>query len=89
MTLSEIAIVLAVIAVAALWLMLPFSLFGVKRRLDNILSGQQRGTETLVTEMRRMNDLLHAVPEAPEGRRPEGELRGGWRSPSYRGVESP
>ena len=41
-----------------LWCVLPFAVFGVKRRLDAIESAQRHQTELLATELRRTNEIL-------------------------------
>src|SRR3546814_18324086 len=52
----------AIIVVGALWFILPFAVFGVKRRLDAIESAQRHQTELLLGEMRRTNELLVRRP---------------------------
>jgi len=48
----------AFLLVGALWCVLPFAVFGVKRRLDAIESAQRQQTELLIGELRRTNELL-------------------------------
>ncbi|MFN4088331.1 MAG: hypothetical protein ACK4QW_04715 [Alphaproteobacteria bacterium] len=51
-------LVCAIILVGILWCILPFAVFGVKRRLDAIESAQRQQTELLIGELRRTNELL-------------------------------
>lgn len=44
--------------IVVLWCVLPFAIFGVKRRLDAIESAQRHQTELLATELRRTNEIL-------------------------------
>jgi len=48
----------ALVLIGALWCILPFAVFGVKRRLDAIESAQRQQTELLIGELRRTNELL-------------------------------
>ena len=48
----------AILLVAVLWCILPFAVFGVKRRLDAIENAQRQQTELLIGELRRTNELL-------------------------------
>ena len=48
----------AIILVGILWCILPFAVFGVKRRLDAIENAQRQQTELLIGELRRTNELL-------------------------------
>lgn len=51
-------LVCAIVLVGILWCILPFAVFGVKRRLDAIENAQRQQTELLIGELRRTNDLL-------------------------------
>ena len=44
--------------VAAIWTFLPFSLFGVRGRLDMIEEAKRAQTEMLVVELRQMHASL-------------------------------
>ena len=50
--------VCALAFIVVLWCVLPFAIFGVKRRLDAIESAQRHQTELLATELRRTNEIL-------------------------------
>lgn len=50
--------VCALAFIGAMWCVLPFAVFGVKRRLDGIESAQRHQTELLTTELRRTNEIL-------------------------------
>ncbi len=44
--------------IGLLWCVLPFAVFGVKRRLDAIENAQRHQTELLIAELRRANEIL-------------------------------
>jgi hypothetical protein len=48
----------ALAIIGVMWCVLPFAVFGVKRRLDAIESAQRQQTELLAGELRRTNELL-------------------------------
>lgn len=48
--------------VALIWTLLPFSLFGVRGRLESIEAAKRDQTEMLVAELRQM----HAALAAPQ-----------------------
>ncbi len=54
---------LILFALAVVWLIVPFSVFGLKRRLDTLVEWQQATHE----ELRRLNETLAGKKEAPPG----------------------
>lgn len=70
----------ALLLIGALWCVLPFAVFGVKRRLDAIEVAQRMQTELLLTELRRTNEILNkqrANPVLGEARGPRPAAYGG------------
>lgn len=54
-----------ILAVAALWFCVPFSVFGVRTRLDGIADAQRDHTEALTAELRRFRTLSAKLPQVP------------------------
>lgn len=70
----------ALLLIGALWCVLPFAVFGVKRRLDAIEVAQRMQTELLLTELRRTNEILNkqrANPIFGDARGPRPAAYGG------------
>ncbi len=58
---ATLAFVGSTFFVAAIWTLLPFSLFGVRGRLESIEEAKRAQTEMLVTELRAMHANLATV----------------------------
>ena len=61
---------LILFALAVVWLTVPFSVFGLKRRLDTLVEWQQTMVEwqqATHEELRRLNETLAGKEEAPPG----------------------
>ena len=50
----------AMVAVAAVWCLTPFALFGVRSRLATIEDAYRRHTEEVIAELQRVNEVLQA-----------------------------
>src|SRR3546814_13940398 len=75
---GDLLIQAGIVAVAGLWVCLPFSLFGVRRRLDTINAAQREHAEALTAELRRFRTLAVArtTPSAPgAGKSATGSMR--------------
>jgi len=55
---SGILLLLALCVIVAVWCVVPFSVFGLKARLDSIELAQRSQTELLVSELKRLNEML-------------------------------
>ncbi|MET4700280.1 hypothetical protein ABIE65_003319 [Constrictibacter sp. MBR-5] len=62
---GDILIQAAIVAVAGLWACVPFSVFGVRRRLDSIADAQRDHSEALTEELRRFRNLAVTTTAAP------------------------
>lgn len=63
MDLASLAFVGGTMFVAAIWSLLPFSLFGVRGRLDAIEESKRVQTEALVRELRQIHAGLARAGE--------------------------
>jgi len=54
---GDLLIQAGIVAVAGLWACVPFSVFGVRRRLDSIVDAQRDHSEALTEEIRRFGTL--------------------------------
>ncbi len=63
---GDILIQTGAVAVAGFWACVPFSLFGVRRRLDGISEAQHDHAEALTQELRRFRELATTLaPSEP------------------------
>lgn len=69
---GDILIQTGAIAVAGFWACVPFSLFGVRRRLDGISEAQRDHAEALTQELRRFRELATNLPPSKPRTAPRG-----------------
>lgn len=50
---GDLLVQAVIVAVAGLWVGVPFAVFGVRRRLDSIVDAQRDHSEALTEELRR------------------------------------
>ncbi len=62
---GDLLIQAGIVAVAGLWACVPFSVFGVRRRLDSIADAQRDHSEALTEELRRFRSLAVTATAAP------------------------
>src|SRR3546814_19514144 len=72
---GDLLIQAGIVAVAGLWVCLPFSLFGVRRRLDTINEAQREHAEALAVELRRFRTLSTARMASSAPRDGKSETR--------------
>lgn len=58
--------------VGILWCLMPFAVFGVKKRLDVIEQTNRAKTDALMAEFRRLNEFVSRLPR--NGEKPNGVI---------------
>ncbi|MFN4090713.1 MAG: hypothetical protein ACK4QW_16945 [Alphaproteobacteria bacterium] len=61
---GDLLIQAGIVGVAALWVCVPFAVFGVRRRLEAIADAQRAHAEALTVELRRFAELATRAPAA-------------------------